>query len=237
MKIETNDIKVPEYMNLDFFKGVLEEGLFVINGIFSRIVFEMGSGAGDNYCSSIYRVKLVFKRSDDAKEEELSVIIKCIPITEATQFLENVGVYVVEKSMYQDIIPRMEILLNNSHFGAKMYYAQRQPIYTLAFEDLKVNGFTTAVRQDLLDEEHCRMIMSKLGQFHATSMVLAERVSLVFFFTKFYIKTLLPGPISIKQIQSWYVECYKRQRLRNLQKDVRTSTQIPRKYDKIVAGL
>ncbi|KAL5277994.1 hypothetical protein ACFFRR_002938 [Megaselia abdita] len=175
MKIETNNLLVPDYMNLDFFKGVLEEGLYIINGKFTRIVFEMGSGAGDNYCSSIYRVKMVFKRTDDAPEEELSVIIKCIPITEATQFLENVGVYVVEKSMYQDIIPRMEILLSNSNFGAKMYYAQRQPIYTLAFEDLKVKGFTTAVRQDLLDEEHSRMIMTKLGQFHATSMVLAQR--------------------------------------------------------------
>lgn len=174
--IEKNNLKVPDYMNLDFFKAVLEEGLFIINGKFSRIVFEMGSGAGDNYCSSIYRVKLVFKRTDESENEELSVIIKCIPISEATQFLENVGVYLIEKSMYQDIIPRMEILLKDSHFGAKMYYAQRQPIYTIAFEDLKVKGFTTAVRQDLLDEEHCRMIMSKLGQFHATSMVLAQRV-------------------------------------------------------------
>lgn len=179
MTIEKNNLIVPDYMDLDFFKGVLEEGLYIINGKFSRIIFEMGSGAGDNYCSSIYRVKLVFKRSDDLPEEELSVIIKCIPITEATKFLENVGVYVVEKSMYQDVIPRMEVLLNNVNLGAKMYYAQRQPIYTLAFEDLKVKGFTTAVRQDLLDEEHCRMIMAKLGQFHGASMVLAQRVSFV----------------------------------------------------------
>lgn len=182
MKIEANDIIVPEYMNLDFFKAVLEEGLNIINGKLIRIVFEMGSGAGDNYCSSIYRVKFVFKCNDDEQEEELSVIIKCIPITETTKFLENIGVYVVEKSMYQDVIPRMEILLDKSHFGAKMYYAQRQPIYTLVFEDLKVSGFTTAVRQDLLDEEHSRMVMTKLGQFHATSMVLAHKVSVFFLF-------------------------------------------------------
>lgn len=176
MKIETNDIIVPDYMDLDFFKAILEEGLYTINANVLRIVFEMGSGAGDNYCSSIYRVKLVFKRSDDSQEEDLSVIIKCISITKATQFLENLGVYIVEKSMYQDVIPRMEVLLNNCHFGAKMYYAQRKPIYTLAFEDLKVKGYTTAVRQDLLDEEHCRMIMSKLGQFHGASMMLAQKV-------------------------------------------------------------
>lgn len=183
MKIEANDIKVPEYMNIDFFKAILEEGLNIINGKCSRIVFEMGSGAGDNYCSSIYRVKLVFKCNDE--EEELSVIIKCVPITETTKFLENIGVYIVEKSMYQDVIPRMEILLDKSHFGAKMYYAQRQPIYTLVFEDLKVSGFTTAVRQDLLDEEHIKMVLTKLAQFHATSMVLAYKVSESFSYSLF----------------------------------------------------
>jgi hypothetical protein len=44
----------------------------------------------------------------------------------------------------------------------------------LVFQDLNAINYEMADRKAGLDYEHCRLIMHKLGKFHASSMVLAE---------------------------------------------------------------
>lgn len=51
--------------------------------------------------------------------EQLSLIVKTIPITEATQFLEDVCVFIKEKQTYTDVLPRLDILSRGDTFGAK----------------------------------------------------------------------------------------------------------------------
>lgn len=47
----------------------------------------------------------------------------------------------------------------------------------IIFEDLKSLGYTMADRHSGLDEKHCQLVLSKLGRFHAASMILAEKVN------------------------------------------------------------
>lgn len=46
----------------------------------------------------------------------------------------------------------------------------------IVFEDLKSLGYLMADREIGLDEDHCKIVLEKLGRFHAASMILAEQV-------------------------------------------------------------
>ncbi|XP_062133619.1 uncharacterized protein LOC133843874 [Drosophila sulfurigaster albostrigata] len=180
VKNEQN-ISVPEYLNEGFFVETLEEGLRESKVTLYEINFEWGSNPGDNYCSAIYRVLLNFARWADGKEstkrENLSLIVKTIPISPDTQFLEDVSVFIKEKQTYTDILPRLDILSNGSKFGAKYYHSIKTPVQTIVFNDLKVDGFKVASREAGLDWDHASLILQQLGKFHATSMVLAQKDS------------------------------------------------------------
>ncbi|XP_064554012.1 uncharacterized protein LOC135439252 [Drosophila montana] len=173
------NISVPEYLNEGFFVETIEEGLRETKITLQEINFEWGSNPGDNYCSAIYRVLVKFTRWDDGKEssksEQLSLIVKTIPITEETKFLEDVRVFIKEKQTYTDILPRLDILTNGDRFGAKYYHSVKAPVQTIVFDDLKVDGFKLASRENCLDWAHSTLILKQLGKLHATSMVLAKK--------------------------------------------------------------
>uniref|UniRef100_W8C416 CHK kinase-like domain-containing protein n=1 Tax=Ceratitis capitata TaxID=7213 RepID=W8C416_CERCA len=176
-----NNIDIPEYLNEEFFVAALEEGLREIKIAVHEISFEWATKPGDNYCSRIYRVSVAYERyvvdQEQSMREQIRLIVKTIPINEDMRFLADVGVFLKEKQTYLDILPRLEILVDGQKFGAKCFYAVKAPIQTIVFNDLKVDGFTVASRQDQLDWAHSELILQNLGQLHATSMVLAKRDS------------------------------------------------------------
>lgn len=115
------NIVVPEYLNEGFFVNALEEGLREVKIVIRELDFAWGSNPGDNYCSSIYRVIIKYDSfGDDPVEGQIiSLIVKTIPISPETQFLEDVGVFVKEKLTYTDVLPRLAILSKNDQFGAQ----------------------------------------------------------------------------------------------------------------------
>ena len=60
--------------------------------------------------------------------------------------------------------------------SSRCFYATAEPIQILVFEDLKALGYEMADRQNGIDEEHCNLVMNKLGKFHASSMLLFQQV-------------------------------------------------------------
>ncbi|XP_020806211.1 uncharacterized protein LOC110182504 isoform X1 [Drosophila serrata] len=167
----------PKYLNEDFFKAALEDGLRDMRVDIKKIIFaESSGGGGENYCSKIYRAKALYRSSKRQLDEELALIVKSIAITPATQFLEELAVYLREKIFYFDVLGKLEVLIGDgSKFGAKCLYTTREPIQTIVFDDLTQYGYKLASRQSGLNEEHCVVILKKLGKFHASSMLLAEK--------------------------------------------------------------
>ncbi|XP_050328956.1 uncharacterized protein LOC126758645 [Bactrocera neohumeralis] len=174
-----NNIFVPDYLDENFFVAALEEGLREIQLTVNEITFEWGSNPGDNYCSRIYRVSVAYERLVDDDEppvqEQRSLIVKSIPISKDTRFLEDVGVFVKEKLAYLDVLPRLQILVDGPKFSATCLYAVKAPTRTIVFTDLKPEGFVLASRQDQLDWAHCELILQQTARLHATSMILAQR--------------------------------------------------------------
>lgn len=112
--------EVPACLNKDFFKAALEEGLREQHIDIREIVFDESNGGGENYCSKIYRTKLLYQRGPYQLAESISVIVKSITITPATQFLEDLGVFFREKIFYSDVLGKLELLIaDGSKFGAK----------------------------------------------------------------------------------------------------------------------
>ena len=119
MKLEVKN-EPPQYLNEQFFKAALEDGLRDMSVDIKRIVFAESNGGGENYCSKIYRAKALFRSSKCQLDEELAMIVKSIAITPATQFLEDLAVYLREKIFYFDVLGKLEVLIGDgSKFGAK----------------------------------------------------------------------------------------------------------------------
>ncbi|XP_049310805.1 uncharacterized protein LOC125778220 [Bactrocera dorsalis] len=174
-----NNIVVPDYLNENFFVATLEEGLRAIQVTVNEITFEWATNPGDNYCSRIYRVAVAYERLVDADkppaQEQRSLIVKSIPASKDTRFLEDLGVFLKEKITYLDVLPRLQVLVPCPKFAATCYYATKSPINTLVFSDLKSDGFRVAPRQDQLDWAHCELVLQQTARLHATSMILAQR--------------------------------------------------------------
>lgn len=110
------DIKPePKHLDLEFFNDVLENALLRNNFEIKNCDFTMGSSTGENYCSQIYRVKVSYNTTTGTgKNGTISVIIKSIPKTEATDFLVELNVFLKEKICYNYILPRCEVLCKDN---------------------------------------------------------------------------------------------------------------------------
>ncbi|KAL9883064.1 uncharacterized protein ACN427_010579 isoform 1-T2 [Glossina fuscipes fuscipes] len=169
--------ELPNYLNENFFKTALEDGLHDESVYIKKIILsDNNSGGGENYCSKIYRAKALYRSSKTQLDEELALIVKSIAITPATQCLEDFAVYLREKIFYFDALGKLEMLIgDNTKFGAKCFYSTCEPMQTIVFDDLTQYGYRLASRQDGLDEGHCKVTLEKLGKFHAASMVMAHQ--------------------------------------------------------------
>ncbi|KAL7732945.1 hypothetical protein ACLKA6_002759 [Drosophila palustris] len=136
---------------------------------------------GENFCSHIYRLKLTYRKSENAPLEHGSFIVKdLIPIMAALG--SN------EKLMFEEVLPAMAQVLDKapSTLGDKKLSAdclfidrtKEKELYLL--EDLGALGYVTLNRFIGLSAEDARLCLRKLAQFHAASMVvLDEQPSLV----------------------------------------------------------
>lgn len=59
----------------------------------------------------------------------------------------------------------------------RLYQCLKQPENTLVFEDLGRLNYVMGSRESGLDETHASLVMERLAEFHAASMVLAVMVS------------------------------------------------------------
>uniref|UniRef100_A0A1A9WZ79 CHK domain-containing protein n=1 Tax=Glossina brevipalpis TaxID=37001 RepID=A0A1A9WZ79_9MUSC len=175
----SNILERPNHLNLEFLQDVLENALYITDFYIKSAVFTMGSNVGENYCSQIYRVKIAYElKTDQQSIKEISIIIKSIPLIDGIEFLVDLNVYHKECIFYNYVLPRMEMLLTgrNTKFGPRLYMNLKKPIQTLAFEDLTKLKYELASREKGLDEFHARLVMKKLGEFHAASIALFKKM-------------------------------------------------------------
>jgi Ecdysteroid kinase-like family len=164
------DGEVPAYFDAAFFEKVLRKSTDSRDVVVRGVNLRIATAPGDNYTSEIYRARIEFTM--DGESRHLSLIIKNMPNIE---MLDNLQVYEREVEMYCHTLPALSKLLDNEMFNAKCWHAGTDPCKMMILQDLKDLDYALANRKIGLDLAHSRLVLQKIGQFHAASIVLAER--------------------------------------------------------------
>ncbi|KAJ9590257.1 hypothetical protein L9F63_016620 [Diploptera punctata] len=140
---------------------------------------ERAASAGDHYGSEMYRANL--KTSENGKTGETSVIIKLeLQHGELSKALQKSNMFTQEVNAFAEIHSLLSGVLNDvtpnfQPFAAKCIYLQREPVQTIVMEDLRMQGFTLANVSLGLDMDHCQLVLRKVAQYNAASVVSQEK--------------------------------------------------------------
>ncbi|XP_063697375.1 uncharacterized protein LOC134828361 [Culicoides brevitarsis] len=168
--------QIPSWMDKNYFEDVLRH--FKNNETLKITNYELkpASKAGDGFASSIFRV--ICQTGD----EEISLIVKTVPIEEGLKrsMINHERAYETEIKMYAEILPEMEkILLKVTgkavKIGPQMIHFSLKPSPVLILEDL-VRSRGCEMSEKTFGLEESVRIMKRLAQFHASSVVINEKI-------------------------------------------------------------
>ncbi|KAJ9582753.1 hypothetical protein L9F63_022898 [Diploptera punctata] len=137
------------------------------------------AAAGDHYGSEMYRATV--KTKENGKNEEISLIVKCNHQEgEMSKILEDCDVFRAEAKTFTDVHVLISKLLQKAFpdsyqpIAANCIYTQELPT-AIVLDDLKKQGFKLASVTHGLDLKHCLLVMRKIAQYHACSVVLRHQ--------------------------------------------------------------
>ncbi|ALC38388.1 CG7135 [Drosophila busckii] len=171
---------LPLYLTPQFFRRCLEHGLQQQELKVRDVQLTNLTRGGENYCSNIYRAHVKYQTAEEEELIETSLIVKSMP-EEKQAILARLQIYNKETLFYLHIKPKLEALMWHAttateswQLGARHYYSTTQPEQTIIFEDLCHLGYQLKCRQLGLDAAHATLVMRKLAQYHALTMLMAE---------------------------------------------------------------
>lgn len=134
---------------------------------------------GDHYFSSVCRGNVEYQ-SPGSGVEKTSFFIKFMTEIEINELAEEDTLnFDKELEIYSEIFPKM-IDLTGQMFSADCLNFIKSPSKILVLEDLCPMNYKVANRKSGLDFDHCSLVLRKLAQFHASSMVLRENENQIF---------------------------------------------------------
>jgi Ecdysteroid kinase-like family len=171
-------LAVPPWMDADFFESVLKksENNRTVKVLSCEI--SAGSKAGAHFASVIFRARVEYA-SVNVDHRQVSLIIKTVPFegdkSEAPLLVDG-RIFVRESQVYSNVMVDMQRLLKQSgddvELGPRLIYSSNAPAWFLVFEDLVERGYQP--KTSLLNFEEMKMVMTKIGKWHATSYYLGK---------------------------------------------------------------
>jgi Ecdysteroid kinase-like family len=174
-KMTTQAEEIPLHLTEKFFEEILRKHHETKNIKVLNKCIQLATKPGDNFTSEIYRATVEY--TFDGATQTISLVVKNMAsLSGRDALLESLHVYERETTMYCHTLPAMSKLLHDKvALAAKCYHATDEPCKLLVFEDLQDSKFQMAAKGHGLDFDHCRMVLEKIGKFHATSMVVAQQ--------------------------------------------------------------
>lgn len=132
---------------------------------------------GDNYTSDLFRTTIEYTTAKCRDIECLSVIIKCAGDGGGakTLFATELKLFEKETNMFGKILPQLHNITGQSSLSAECLLTELEPKGLLVLQDLSPLGYKMADRRKGLDMDHCFLIMEKMAQLHASSVLLYEK--------------------------------------------------------------
>lgn len=168
-------------MDKDYFENVLKEHTGDARVLLHEIVFQPASKAGDGFASTIFRAICVYDAPHytEAYNQRISLIVKTVPVEEGLkkQMINQERAYDTEIKMYVEVLPEMERVLHEAlgkpiQIGPRLIHHALMPSPVLILEDLVEAG--CQMSDTTLGFDESLMIIKRLAQFHAASIVVNE---------------------------------------------------------------
>ncbi|KAL9884969.1 uncharacterized protein ACN427_011596 [Glossina fuscipes fuscipes] len=186
-KMSGNFKSQKEYINNEFIKTCLENGFFTDEIEINDLIINKINLGGDNYCSDIYQGHVIYRLNNrnfngegTQRVEEIQLIIKRMP-KEKQGVLQRLQIFNREKFFYTHLKIQMETLMtlvkNSWLLAPKLFYHTTNPFETFVFEDLKQLGFQLSSRQLGLNKNESLLVMEKLAEYHACSILMLNKFS------------------------------------------------------------
>ncbi|XP_041763725.1 uncharacterized protein LOC121589125 [Anopheles merus] len=176
-------VSVPEWMTKEYFVDaiVVKLGKPATDFTITDLDVRRATEAGDNYASILYRVRVSVRlHNTDGAPMDISLIVKALPKLSLTdEMVKLMNLFPKEIAMYTNVLPRLEQLYHEAgrtsvHFGPRCLKHSTEPTDVIVLEDLRERQFTMANRRQGLDMEHTRLVLRRMAQFHAASVVLED---------------------------------------------------------------
>ncbi|KAM3958710.1 uncharacterized protein ACR2FA_007234 [Aphomia sociella] len=163
------------------------------------------TGKGDSYLSELIKIKIHGATKNDSKH--VQVILKNIPKNvsrrltfRSHEFFRN------EINFYEKVLPALlKFQSTKKHLTdpfdkyPKLFLSYSDGVNDfICLEDATLQGFGSAVRQEGIDYEHCKVTFKVLAQFHALSFAMKDQ-----------------EPEEFKKIRTEVFETYYHERLRD----------------------
>uniref|UniRef100_A0A182JZK9 CHK kinase-like domain-containing protein n=1 Tax=Anopheles christyi TaxID=43041 RepID=A0A182JZK9_9DIPT len=174
---------VPDWMTKEYFVDAiavkLDQPPMAFN--ITELDIRKATEAGDNYASTLYRVRVSVHLHATDNHTEHSLIVKALPkLTLTEEMLKLMNLFPKEIAMYTDVLPALEGMYHERgrssvSFAPRCLKHSTEPTDVIVLEDLRERQYTMANRRQGLDMAHTRLVLRRMAQFHAASVVMQER--------------------------------------------------------------
>jgi hypothetical protein len=166
----------------EFFIEIVENKLKITRDTFKvrLALFTAASHKNVNYSSAVYRGKLKVQiLAEIPKLENIDFYIKASFLTAPE--LKTLSVYPREKLMYDNVVKSLERIWDEKmsikvKFSPECYKILSDPYDIIVLEDLRSNGYEILDRKIGLDLNQAKLVLTKLGKFHAASAIRYQKV-------------------------------------------------------------
>lgn len=167
--------KIPGWLNTQLFYDCLKPDYPSSDFSIKISSIKPAVGAGENYLSSLYRVKV--EVHDGNSKKIVGFIIKCV--TDNEKIKHGFDMFDKELLMYSQVLTGIQNeykeIGEDIQFGPKLYKYLSSPNRVLILEDLNSINYSVQNRCVGLDLEHSELFYKKLAKFHAASVIYHQK--------------------------------------------------------------
>lgn len=168
-------METPKWLNEEFLSASLkaDEGSVEI----LEYAVEPAVPEGYNWCSSLYRVTLKFKKASVVEETKRTTLIVKAQSNSGLmkEYTVDLKFFEHEFRMYNEVLPAICKRLGDETLSPKKLFSPEDDV--LVLEDLNASGYTVADRMKQLDYDHTLAYIRQLAKLHASSVALHEEKS------------------------------------------------------------
>lgn len=163
--------ETPVWLNEEFLTAALKDDEGILEVLEHKV--EPAIPEGYNWCSSLFRVNLTYKKVDSDETKKASLIVKS---QLANGFMREYGIelkfFEKECRMYNEILPEIHGRLGADETVAPRKLFSKDDV--LVLEDLNESGYVSLDRVKQMDFDHSIKYMRTLAKYHAGSVALHE---------------------------------------------------------------